>query len=67
MIHLINFEKEFVGKEFTDLSQRTTYTCVGYGDNGSKGNPYLVGMYNDGGKIGFLTVLLNHVKIIPKP
>jgi hypothetical protein len=67
MIHIANFDTDYVGRTFTDrsLGMQTDLTCVGYGDN--QGNPYIVGMYADQNSVNFKTVLLKNAVFTPKP
>ncbi len=66
MIHIANFETEFKGRKFKS-STGTEYVCVGYGDNNSNGNPYLVGLYKDAttNRVTLKTTLLKDIEFIP--
>ena len=64
MLYLSKFDAEFHGKTFQDKKEiGQVYTCMGYGDN--QGNPYLIGMYDGGGKACLKTILLKNVEILP--
>ena len=66
MINIPSFEKSFVGRTFVDTGASSTQlTCIGYGDNGSNGAPYLVGMYNTSAGVKFKTVLLRTCEFVP--
>lgn len=67
MIHLSNFDTDFKGRKFQDASHGAspTYTAVGYGDNDANGNPYIVGMTDDGGSIRIKTILFKNVHFVP--
>lgn len=66
MIHIAGFDTEFKGRVFKDrtLDMQSNLTCIGYGDNGSNGSPYLVGMYVDNSVVKFKTVLLKNAEFI---
>lgn len=63
MIHISDFDADFKGRKFVDSTNTETYVIVGYGDNGSNGNPYLVGLHPTEGTLK--TVLFKHVKFVP--
>lgn len=65
MIHISNFDANFTGRTFRDTSSGVSglYTIVGYGDN--QGNPYLVGLVEDKGRVFVKTVLLKNVEFVP--
>ena len=67
MILINNFETEFKGRKFKKAGENTEYVCVGYGDNGSNGNPYLVGLTEGPtpGQAMLVTVLFKTAVFIP--
>jgi hypothetical protein len=62
MIHISNFDTEFKGRAFRS-GTGTIYTCVGYGSN--QGNPYLVGLNDENGRVVIRTELLKNVEFVP--
>jgi hypothetical protein len=64
MIHLSNFDTDFKGRQFK-TNTGTVYTIVGYGDNGSNGNPYLVGLLNDAGRTVLRTERFKDIELLP--
>lgn len=67
MIHLANFDADFKGRNFVDTSigSPTQYACIGYGDNGSNGNPYFVGMTGTSTGVVVRTVLFKNALFVP--
>ncbi len=70
MINLSCFDTDFKGRTFKDISlsdMQAPLTCVGYGDNGSNGGPYLVGMYTEDStnRVRLKTVLLKQAAFVP--
>lgn len=64
MINIPNFDKDYVGRQFKS-HMGTVFTIVGYGDNNSNGNPYLVGVTNDSnGQTIIRTVLFKDVVFV---
>ena len=64
MVYLHNFETEFKGKKFkSDMG--VEYTCIGYGDNDSNGNPYLIGVNDKNGRIVIRTILFKNLEFVP--
>jgi hypothetical protein len=61
MINISDFDTDFKGRKFKD-NLNIEYVIVGYGDNGSNGNPYLVGLAGDG---SLRTTLFKNVTFIP--
>jgi hypothetical protein len=67
MINIPKFETDFVGRQFK-TGTGSTYTIVGYGDNGSNGNPYLVGLAADSnGQVILRTERFKDVTLLPTP
>jgi hypothetical protein len=65
MIHIAKFDTEFVGRQFK-TGTGTVYTIVGYGDNGSNGNPYLVGLSADSnGNVVLRTERFKDITLLP--
>lgn len=66
MIHIANFDSGFKGRVFKDrtLGMQSDLTCVGYGDNGSNGSPYFVGIYVDNKSVSIKTVLMKNAEFI---
>ena len=64
MINIPKFDTEFVGRQFK-TGTGTVYTIVGYGDNGSNGNPYLVGLNYDNGRVVLRTERFKDVELLP--
>jgi 5,10-methylene-tetrahydrofolate dehydrogenase/methenyl tetrahydrofolate cyclohydrolase len=62
MIHISNFDVDFKGRKFKN-ENGTEFTVVGYGDN--QGNPYLLGLNNDNGKVTLRSTLLKNVEFVP--
>lgn len=62
MIYISNFDTEFKGRKFKN-ENGTEFTVVGYGDN--QGNPYLLGLNNDNGKVIVRSTLLKNVEFVP--
>jgi len=69
MIIISNFDGDFKGRTFKDrtLGIQSDLTCVGYGDNGSNGNPFFVGMYIDkqSKSVNLKTVLMKNAEFFP--
>lgn len=65
MIHLTKFDTEWAERQFK-TGTGTVYTIVGYGDNGSNGNPYLVGLTTDSnGQVILRTERFKDITLIP--
>jgi hypothetical protein len=64
MINIPKFDADFVGRQFK-TGTGTVYTIVGYGDNGSNGNPYLVGLNGDNGRVTLRTELFKNIELLP--
>jgi len=62
MIHIANFDTEFKGRKFKN-ENGTEFATVGYGEN--QGNPYLIGLTTDNGKVLIRTTLLKNVEFVP--
>jgi hypothetical protein len=65
MVYIPKFADEFVGKKYKDGND-VEYTAIGYGDNDSNGNPFIVGSkIEDTGRTIIRTHLFKHVEFLP--
>lgn len=47
MTYIADFDGRFKDRKFKSSSNTDVLTCIGYGDNGSNGNPFWIGAMDD--------------------